>query len=476
MMLLKHKLRAFVAGAAMLAAIPSVAQQNTYKSDSTVIRKFYDDALTSYESYENLRYLTKNIGARLSGSPQAAAAVEWSRQVMEKMGLDRVYLQEVLVPHWVRGDKEIGRILSGRNGSQEVNILALGSSVGTGTQGLSAQVIEVQNFEELEKLGKKKVKGKIVFFNRPFDNKHVHTMAAYSGAVDQRGGGPVAAAKLGAVAVLVRSMANDIQDVAHTGNTRYADDVEKIPAAAISTKGADELSAMLKNDPDLKFYMRMTCETRPDVLSYNVIGEIKGSERPEEIVVVGGHLDSWDIGEGAHDDGTGCVQSIEVLRLLKEQGIRPKRTVRAVMFMNEENGLRGGRKYAEEAKAKGEKHVAAIESDAGGFTPRGFGFDANDEQYAKIMGWKELLAPYGLHELNRGGGGADIGPLKGQNNVVLIGLRPDSQRYFDYHHTEIDTFETVSRREMQLGSAGMAALVYLISEYGMNGGTAKAGK
>jgi carboxypeptidase Q len=212
------------------------------------------------------------------------------------------------------------------------------------------------------------------------------------------------------------------------------------------------------------------------VLSYNVIGEIKGSEKPDEIIVVGGHLDSWDVGEGAHDDGTGCVQSIEVLRLFKEQGIRPKRTIRAVMFMNEENGLRGGRKYAEEAKAKGEKHIAALESDAGGFTPRGFGFDANDAQYAQILTWQPLLAPYGLHELNRGGGGADIGPLKGQNNVVLIGLRPDSQRYFDYHHTHIDTFETVNRREMQLGSAGMAALVYLISEHGLNGGNAKAGK
>jgi hypothetical protein len=474
-MLLKHKLRAWVAGAAMLAAVPAMAQQN-HATDSVTIRKFYDNALTSYESYDNLRYLTKNIGARLSGSPQAAAAVEWSRQVMEKMGLDRVYLQEVMVPYWVRGDKEVARILSGRNGGIDVNILALGSSVGTGAQGLSAQVVEVKNFEELEKLGKKKVKGKIVFFNRPFDNTHIQTGSAYGGAVDQRGGGPVAAAKLGAVAVLVRSMTNDIQDVAHTGNTRYQDGVEKIPAAAISTKGAEQLSALLKEDADLKFYMRMTCETRPDVLSYNVVGEIKGSEKPDEIIVVGGHLDSWDVGEGAHDDGTGCVQSIEVLRLFKEQGIRPKRTIRAVMFMNEENGLRGGLKYAEEAKAKGEKHVAALESDAGGFTPRGFGFDANDQQYANILTWKPLLSPYGLHELNRGGGGADIGPLKGQNNVVLIGLRPDSQRYFDYHHTHIDTFETVNRREMQLGAAGMAALVYLISEYGLDGNGAKAVK
>ena len=213
--------------------------------------------------------------------------------------------------------------------------------------------------------------------------------------------------------------------------------------------------------------MRMTSENLPEVLSYNVIGEIKGTEKPDEIIVVGGHLDSWDLGEGAHDDGTGVVQSMEVLRLFKELGIKPKRTIRAVLFMNEENGLRGGRKYAEEAKAKGEKHIAAIESDAGGFTPRGFGIDGNDAQYAKTLTWKSLLAPYGLHELTRGGGGADIGPLKGQGTVALIGFKPDSQRYFDYHHTDIDTFETVNRREMQLGAASMASLVYLISQYGL---------
>ena len=473
---MKKALRSAIVAAAALVTMPAMAQQN-YKADSATIKSIYNNALTSYESYENLRYLTKNIGARLSGSPQAAAAVEWSRQVMEKMGLDRVHLQEVMVPHWVRGDKEVGRIINSKLvGTADVNICALGSSVGTGDSGLSAEVIEVKNFEELEKLGKKKVQGKIVFFNRPFDNTHVVTGAAYGGAVDQRGGGPVAAAKLGAVGVLVRSMTNDFQDVPHTGNTRYEEGVTKIPAAAISTNDAEKLSKLLKNDPSLKFYMRMTCETLPDVLSYNVIGEIKGTEKPDEIILVGGHLDSWDLGEGAHDDGTGCVQSIEVLRLMKDLGIKPKRTIRAVMFMNEENGLRGGRKYAEEAKAKGENHIAAIESDAGGFTPRGFGIDGNDGQYTQVLIWKPLLAPYGLHDLTRGGGGADIGPLKGQGTVALIGFRPDSQRYFDYHHTVIDTFEQVNRREMQLGAASMAALVYLISEYGLNGNTAKASK
>ncbi|GHA72972.1 M20/M25/M40 family metallo-hydrolase [Pontibacter akesuensis] len=466
-MLYKKTLRHLAVAAAAVLAPPAMAQQNQ-QQDSVIIDKIYDNALTSYESYENLRYLTKQIGARLSGSPQAAAAVEWSRQVMERMDLDTVYLQEVMVPHWVRGDKEIGRITNSKLiGSADMNIAALGGTVGTGKQGLSAEVVEVKSFEELEKLGKKKVKGKIVFFNRPFDNTHVITGAAYGGAVDQRGGGPAAAAKLGAVGVLVRSMTNDIQDVPHTGSTRYEDGVAKIPAAAISTRGAEQLSSLLKDDPSLKFYMRMTSETLPDVLSYNVIGELRGTEKPDEIIVVGGHLDSWDIGEGAHDDGTGCMQSIEVLRLFNDVGIKPKRTVRAVLFMNEENGLRGGRKYAEVAKAKGEKHIAAIESDAGGFTPRGFGIDGNDGQYAKVLSWKPLLAPYGLHDLTRGGGGADIGPLKGQGTVALIGFRPDSQRYFDYHHTVIDTFEQVNRREMQLGAASMASLVYLLSKYGL---------
>ncbi|TPE42653.1 M20/M25/M40 family metallo-hydrolase [Pontibacter mangrovi] len=451
--------------------------QQQYAQDSATIKKIYDNALTSFESYENLRYLTKQIGARLSGSPQAAAAVEWSRQLMEKMDLDTVYLQEVMVPHWVRGEKEIGRVTNSRLlGNVDMHIVALGGSVGTGKQGLSAEVVEVKSFEELEKLGKKKVKGKIVFFNRPFDNTLIQTGSAYGGAVDQRGGGPVAAAKLGAVGVLVRSMTNDYQTIAHTGSTRYQDDVEKIPAAAISTVDAEQLSSLLKEDSELKFYMRMTSETLPDVLSYNVIGEIKGSEKPDEIVVVGGHLDSWDLGEGAHDDGTGCMQSVEVLRLFNELGIKPKRTVRAVLFMNEENGLRGGTKYAELAKARGEKHVAAIESDAGGFTPRGFGLDGSKEQLQAVLAWKPLLAPYGLHEIGPGYGGADIGPLKGQGSVALIGFKPDSQRYFDYHHTEIDTFEQVNRREMQLGAASIASLVYLLTEHGLDGGGAKASK
>ncbi len=436
--------------------------------DSLFIRKIYDQALTKGQSYEQLRDLTQNIGARLSGSPQAAAAVEWARQEMNKLGLDRVYLQEVMVPHWVRGEKEFAAIVNSRiSPTRPVNVLAIGGSVATPAHGITAEVVEVQSLDELNSLGKKKVQGKIVFFNRPFDQTHIVTGKAYGGAVDQRSRGPAAAARLGAVAVVVRSMASNTDDFPHTGGLRYAPDAPKIPAVAISTLGADLLSSLLKDDGKLQFHVRVNAKWLPDVLSYNVIGEIKGTERPDEIILVGGHLDSWDIGEGAHDDGAGCVQSMEVLRMMKAMNYAPKRTIRAVLFMNEENGLRGATKYAEVAKQRNEKHIAAIESDAGGFTPRGFGITAPSEAvFQKILAWKNLLAPYGLHDIERGGGGADIGELE-DGRVALIGFQPDSQRYFEIHHTANDTFDKVNRRELELGGASMAALVYLIDTYGL---------
>ena len=433
----------------------------------TTIRNLYNEALSRGKTYPWLDYLSNRIGGRLSGSPQAAAAVEWSRQVMDTLGLDRVYVQEVMVPHWVRGEKEVGRIVNSRvAGPAEVTLCALGGSVGTGLDGLVAEVIEVRDFKELQGLGKKGVEGKIVFFNRPMDPSKVNTFDAYSGAVDQRGLGPVEAAKLGAAAVLVRSMTLSLDDVPHTGGLRYNPEVRRIPAAAVSTMGAEKLSRLLKSEPKLQFYLRMTCQTLPDVKSYNVIGEIKGSTNPDEIVVVGGHLDSWDTGDGAHDDGAGCVQSVEVLRLFKVLGIKPKRTVRAVMFMNEENGVRGGQKYAEEAKRLGEKHIAAIESDRGGFSPVGFFVEDDSVALRKISAWQPLFKPYGVHSFALGHGGTDIGPLKG-GGAKLIGYYPDSQRYFDYHHTPIDTFDKINKRELELGAAAMAALVYLLTENGL---------
>ena len=446
-----------------LAFIPFLVQGQNHEEN---IRKIYDTELSAGHSYQNLRYLTKEIGNRLSGSPGAAAAVEWTRQLMESYGFDTVYLQPVMVPHWERGGKDVVKIVnSNKHGSLELNALALGNTQGTGPSGLVAQIVEVKSIQELQNLGEK-VKGKIVFFNGPMDPTKINAFAAYGGANAQRSSGAGEASKLGAVGSIVRSLSNRIDDIPHTGNQRYNPDFPKIPALAISTKDAELLSALLAEQADLRLYLESHGEMKPDKLSYNVIGEIRGSEKPEEIISVGGHLDSWDVGEGAHDDGAGCIQGIEVLRLYKALGWTPKRTIRAVMWMNEENGLRGGREYARVAKEKGEKHIAALESDSGGFLPIGFSSTGTDAQRAKLASWAELLRPYQLWSLDKPGGGADIGPLRDQG-PILIGLKPDSQKYFIYHHTAADVFEVVDQRELELGAAGMAALVYLIDQNGI---------
>ncbi|MFP4095995.1 MAG: M20/M25/M40 family metallo-hydrolase [Cyclobacteriaceae bacterium] len=450
--------------ASLLFPLLTLAQSG---KDAEMIKKIYDENLLRGEAYENLRYLCKNIGGRVAGSPQGAAAVEWSRQLMETYGFDKVILQEVMVPHWVRGEKEIARIVNSKKlGTQEVNITALGNSVGTGPEGVLGQVVEVQNFEELAALGRGKVEGKIVFFNRPMDQTQIQTGAAYGMAGNQRRSGPSEAAKLGAVGAIVRSLSTDLDDYPHTGSTVYTFNVPKIPAIAISTLDAELLSSLLKDDPELSFYFETHCQMLEDELTYNVIGEITGSEKPDEYIVVGGHIDSWDLAEGAHDDGAGVVHSIEVLRTLKAIGYQPKRSIRAVLFANEENGLAGAKVYADMAEQNGEKHYAAIESDAGGFTPRGFSLDVSNEALERIQSWAPLFEAYDLHKFEKGGGGADISALKPQG-VDLIGLRPDSQRYFDMHHSAQDVFEIVDRRELLLGSAAMSALVYLIDEKGL---------
>lgn len=446
----------------LFLTLPAFSQS----ADESAIKQIFDLALSNGKSYEMLHDLTINIGPRLSGSPGAAAAVEWSRHVMKQHGFDSVWLQPVMVPHWVRGQKEVGSIISKKIGTVSVNVCALGGSIGTGPSGIAAGVVEVKSFDELKMLGAKGVQGKIVFFNRPMDPTKIDAFAAYGGAVDQRGGGAAQAVKYGAVAVLVRSMGLNQEEYPHTGGMRYAPDGNKIPALAISTKHADVLSKLLKEEKDLQFYLENHSVMLEDAPSFNVIGEIKGSEFPEEIILVGGHLDSWDLAQGAHDDGAGCVQSIEVLRLFNAMGIKPKHTIRAVMFMNEENGLRGGLKYAELAEKNKEKHVVAIESDRGGFTPRGFTMTAPKEVRDKIKSWKPLLEPYGLTDFDQEGGGADIGPLQRQG-VPVMEFLPDSQRYFDYHHTREDTIDKVSKRELELGAASMAVLVYLIDKYGL---------
>ena len=434
------------------------------RKDSSAIKKIFNSVLKEGKSYEWLRDLTQNIGGRLSGSPEAAEAVVWGEKLMNQIGLDSVWLQPVMVPHWVRGEKESASYTS--NGIQKkVPICALGFSIPTPEKGISASVIEVQNLEEAAALGNK-MKGKIVFFNRPFDDTLLNTFSAYGGCVDQRVQGAAICGKFGAKGVIVRSMTNSIDDFPHTGTMTYNDlpRAQYIPAAAISSKAANALSTDLKKNPNLKFFFKQSCQTLPDTPSYNVVGEITGTETPENIFVVGGHLDSWDLGEGAHDDGTGIVQSLEVAYLFKKNKIRPKNTIRIVFFMNEENGTRGAKKYAALAKTNNENHIGGIESDAGGHTPRGFSIQANTANTKLLQSWKKLLGPYGLHDLDAGGSGADIAPLQGEN-VTLVGYRPDSQRYFDYHHTSRDTFDKVNKRELALGSASIASLVYLMDKY-----------
>ncbi|WP_452601633.1 M20/M25/M40 family metallo-hydrolase [Pontimicrobium sp. MEBiC06410] len=439
------------------------------QTDEEVVKKIYKTSLTNGKSYEWLDHLSNKIGGRLSGSLNAERAVKWGKAELEKLGLDRVWLQPVMVPKWVRGAKEYAYFETASGQTTTVNICALGGSIATKPLGVKASIVEVQNFEELKALGRKNIEGKIVFFNRPMQEDLIETFNAYGGCVNQRYAGAMEAGKYGAAGVIVRSMNLRLDDFPHTGSMSYGDlpNNQRIPSAAISTNDAEKLSSMIKLDKDLKFYFKQNCKQLDDVLSYNVVGEITGSEFPKEYMVVGGHLDSWDLGDGSHDDGAGVVQSMDVLRLLKESGIKPKRSIRVVLFMNEENGLRGGNKYAEEAKKNNEKHVFALESDAGGFTPRGFSFDCSDANFNQVLSWKPLFKPYLIHYFEKGGSGADVGPLKSDSNV-LAGLRPDSQRYFDHHHASNDTFDAVNKRELELGAATMTALVYLFDKYGAN--------
>ena len=421
--------------------------------------------MTEGKSFEWLDHLSNKIGGRLSGSLNLQRAIEWSKNELNNLGLDKVYLQSVMVPKWIRGTFEYANIETSPGNTINVPVCALGGSISTPLGGLRANVIEVKSFDELSRR-KNEVNGKIVFFNRPMRADFVNTFDAYSEAVNQRIQGAEIAAKLGAVGVIVRSLNLKLDDQPHTGTMSYGTLPlsKRIPAASISTNGAELLSSMLSLNKNLKFYLKQNCKNLPDVESFNVIGEIKGTKYPEEIMVVGAHLDSWDLGDGAHDDGAGVVQSMEVPRLLKKINYKPKRTLRIVLFINEENGQRGAIKYNEESKAKKENHVFAIESDAGGFSPRGFSIDSNDEKFKIIENWSIYFKPYLIHYFEKGGSGADISLLKSKNNV-LVGLRPDSQRYFEYHHSENDVFSSINKRELELGAASMASLIYLVDYF-----------
>jgi len=434
---------------------------------SEVINNFYGDALEHRESYELLRSLSKDVGQRLSGSEGAKKAVVWSKETMENYGFDTVYLQEVMVPHWERGEVEECFFYLG---SEKINlsVLGAGGTVATPKEGVTAEVVEVFSLDEVDELGEENIKGKIVFYNKAFNQRYINIGASYGQTGFQRRNGAVKAAEYGAVASIFRSLSSSTyEDFPHTGGMSYKKGVDSIAHGGLGVLSSQRLSKAIKNNPKLKLTLKLSGKWFPDALSHNVVGELRGVKNPEKIITVGGHLDSWDVGEGAHDDGAGCVHSIGALRLFQKQNIKPNNTLRAVMFMNEENGLRGGQKYAEVAIKEGEKHIAAIESDASGYVPRGFGFSGSDEQHKKIQDWLMYFDKNTISYFSKGGGGADIGPLHRQTGTPMFGLSIDGQKYFEMHHTAKDVFELINARELELGTASMASLVYLIDKYGL---------
>jgi hypothetical protein len=441
--------------------------QAQVNQDSIIIKKMSDEIMTNGKAYDLLRQLTKQIGGRLAGSPQQQNAAIWGKRNMESFAPDKVFMQPCKTPNWQRGGKDFASVVSvnGKAMNRPLAALALGNSLGS--NGLvEAELLAVADFDELEKR-KAEVKGKIVYYHSMFDPNIIQTFGAYGKMGVYRSTGASRAAKYGAVGVMLHSLSTAPDNAPHTGGMKYDEDYPKIPAVALGPNDAKELYANAKKGT-IRVQMQTYGYFLPDADENNVVAEIKGSTFPNEIITIGGHLDSWDVNEGAHDDGAGIVQTMEILRTMKALNYQPKRTIRFVLFANEENGMRGGNKYAELAKQNNEQHVFALESDAGGFTPRAIGISATSpEQFKKMQQWASLLKPYGT-EITAGGGGADIGPLKNVNaTIVLAGLVPDSQRYFDLHHAKTDVFENVNKRELLLGAVNMAAIIYLVDQYGV---------
>lgn len=437
----------------------------TKKSNEKFIRDVYTEALTRGHAYEDLRFLCKEIGARITGSTEAQMAIEWGQEKMTNYGL-QTRLHEIQVPHWERGTKEVFYLKTSEGTHIKLRGLALGGSVGTnGT--LRGNLIEFESLDALKAASPEMVKGKIVFVNQAMDAKQIQTFKAYGGCYPLRGNGASIAAEKGAIGSVIRSLGLASDPHPHTGSMYYADGIDKIPAAAICTADADKIHGLFKKNPkqDIELVMEMDCRSFPDAISYNILGEIKGSAYSDEIITVGGHLDSWDTGEGAHDDGAGIIHCLEAFRILKEMNYQPKHTLRLVFFMNEENGNKGGKTYAKWVKENEEKHFAAIESDRGGFAPRGFTCDGSDEQVEWLNSLAPIFKDYDLHVFEKGYGGVDIGPLKeSYPDIPLFGFVPDSQRYFDMHHSPNDVFENVNKRELELGAAAIASFIYILDQ------------
>ena len=481
-----------------------LAQNYDSNKDSIFFKQLFDESLLKGHSYARLGELCKQIGARLSGSDAAEKGIQWATKMLKSYQFDQVDTQLVMVPRWERGNIEKFQIKSPvfdrmlknsadrENGIKSISSMAfpnspnayyecenyihtikkiskyyalpacaLGGSIGGKVE---AKVIAVNSKTQLDSLGKiGQLKGKIVLLNRPMEESMLNTFNAYGGCVNQRVNGAVWCAPYGAVAVLVRSVSNKCDLHPHTGVTHYEDNIAKIPIAAVATAVADVIAYLSAKDPDFALQFELDCKLLADRPSANVLAETKGNQFPEKIIVFGGHFDSWDQGEGAHDDGAGCMHAFEALRLLKVLGYNPKHTLRCVFWINEENGLRGGTEYARLSKVNNENHIVAIESDRGGFVPRGFGVDSSI--LPNVLKFQKLLNDYGIGKIEKGGGGADIGPLKSVNkNTAFVSFIPDSQRYFDVHHAETDVFESVNKRELELGAAALAAMIYILDQ------------
>jgi len=408
------------------------------------------------QAFEILAHLTDGIGPRLSGSAGAEAAVAWTAERLRSYGL-AVAKEEVLVPHWVRGLEE-AEILA--PAPQRLLVTALGGSEPTPADGVTAEVVEAAGIEGLQSLGKDAVRGRIVLFNAPMP---VRGMEGYSAAVPQRTRGASEAARLGAVAALVRSVGTLSARLPHTGALNYQDSAPRIPAAAVTAEDADLIHRLLASGEAVRLRLRLGCRTLPDAPSANVVADLQGRESPGEIVVIAAHLDSWDLGTGAIDDGAGVAMVMEALRLLEELGLRPRRTIRGVLYMNEENGLRGGKAYAEAHASELPRHVAALETDSGAARPTGLSATVGEGGLERLGDLARLLRPLGADSIAAGGGGADIGPLQAAS-VPLLGLRLDGTRYFDWHHSPADTLDKVDAQELALGAAAVAVVAYTLAE------------
>jgi carboxypeptidase Q len=403
-------------------------------------------------AWDRLAELTDTFGARLSGTDNLARAIVWATEAMKADGLENVRTERVMVPRWVRGSESLEMLDPPHH---SLPLLGLGGSVGTPTEGVEAEVLVVRSFDELNERSAA-AKGKIVLFNAAYTN--------YGQTNAYRTGGASAAARHGAVASLVRSIGPIGLRTPHTGNMTYAENVARIPAAAISAEDAERMQRLADRQVPIRVRLKMEARFDKDVESFNVIGEIRGSELPDEIVLAGGHFDSWDVGTGASDDGVGCIVTWEAARLMKKLGIRPRRTVRIVLFTNEENGLRGGNAYRDAHLHEAQNHVLAIESDSGVFAPARLGFTGSPAATKMINDIATLLTPLGLENIGTGGGGADIGPIAAAGKVPMMAYQGDSMRYFTIHHTAADTIDRIAPEEVAKAAAALAVVTYVVAD------------